>query len=63
MTRIDSINREQIQKINKLVLEYHGYIDEFVESDVLFIIEYALGLKNNYNPDDWMLDIIEDVFK
>ncbi len=61
--KIDCITKEQFSAIKTGVLRQHKCVDEFMISDILFIIEYAFGFKNSYVPDDWMLEIIEDVFK
>ena len=62
MSRINSINREQLMKVRQLVSNYYGYVDDEVEQDILFVIETAMGFNDNYKPDEWMLDIIDEVF-
>lgn len=61
--KIDSITKEQFSAIKSGVLRHHRCVDEYMISDILFIIEYAFGLKNSYIPDDYMIEIIENVFK
>ena len=61
--KIDTITKEQFSKIKTGVLRHHKCVDEYMISDILFIIEYAFGFKNSYIPDDYMIEIIEDVFK
>lgn len=61
--KIDTITKEQFMAIKTGVLRHHKCVDEYMISDILFIVEYAFGFKNSYVPDDWMLEIIEDVFK
>ena len=60
---LEVLTKEQLSKIKSGVLKHHMCVDEYMISDVLFIIEYVFGFKDNYIPDDYMLEIIEDVFK
>ena len=60
---IDVLTKEQFAKIKTGVLRHHMCVDEQVISDMLFIVEYAFGFKDNYVPDDYMIEIIEDIFK
>lgn len=62
MKKKTSITREELKAIKGAVLNHYGYYDEFVESDILFIIEYILGFKEEYIPDEYMIDIIKKIF-
>lgn len=61
--KTDTLTKEQFSAIKTGVLRHHRCVDEYMISDILFIIEYAFGLKNSYIPEDYMIEIIEDVFK
>ena len=61
--KTDTLTKEQFSAIKTGVLRHHRCVDEYMISDILFIIEYAFGLKNSYIPDDYMIEIIENVFK
>ena len=61
--KIDTLTKEQFSAIKTGVLRHHKCVDEYMIADILFIIEYAFGFKNSYIPDDYMIEIIEDVFK
>lgn len=61
--KTDTLTKEQFSAIKTGVLRHHKCVDEYMISDILFIIEYAFGFKNSYIPDEYMLEIIEDVFK
>jgi hypothetical protein len=61
--KIDTLTKEQFSTIKSGVLNHHRCVDEYMIADILFIIEYAFGLKSSYIPDDYMLEIIESVFK
>ena len=60
---VDSITKEQFSKIKTGVLRHHKCVDEYMIADILFIVEYVFGFKDSYIPDDYMIEIIEDVFK
>ena len=60
---LDAITKEQLAIIKSGVLRHYKCINDEMISDILFIIEYAFGLKNSYIPDEYMLEIIENVFK
>lgn len=62
MKKKTSITREELKAVKGAVLNYYGYYDEFVEGDILFIIEYILGFKEEYIPDEYMIDIIKKIF-
>lgn len=62
MKKRTSITREELKAVKGAVLKHYGYYDEFVESDILFIIEYILGFKEEYIPDEYMIDIIKKIF-
>ena len=59
---VDTITKEQLMAIKSGVLKHHKCVNDEVISDILFIIEYAFGFKNSYIPEDYMIDIIKDVF-
>ncbi len=60
---VDTLTKEQFAKIKSGVLRHHMCVDEYMISDMLFIVEYMFGFKDSYLPDEWMKEIIEDVFK
>ena len=60
MRRIQ-VTKNEILRVVDLVVDHYGYMDEWVESDIVFIIEYVLGETDN-KPDDFMIPIIEEVF-
>lgn len=57
------ITKHEVEQIRNLVINHYGYVDEWVESSVLFIIEYALGMHRHCIPDEWMIRIIDNVFE
>lgn len=61
--KIDALTKEQFSTIKSGVLKHYKCVDEYMIADILFIIEYAFGLKNSYIPDEYMIEIIKDVFK
>ena len=61
--KIECITKEQFSAIKSGVLKHHMCVDEYMIADILFIVEYVLGFKNSYIPDDYMIEIIENVFK
>ncbi len=54
------LNVKIIDKISDRVYECLGYFDEYTYSDALFIIEFALGMKKNYTPDEYMYEILDE---
>jgi hypothetical protein len=46
-------------EIDSMICDFYGYIDEFVYSDLLFVVKYGLGLTENYKPDDYMYDVFD----
>lgn len=59
----DTITKEQFMAIKTGVLRHHKCVNDAMISDILFIIEYAFGFKCSDIPDDYMIEIIENVFK
>ena len=59
MKNLVMINKEVVNEIEDMVYDYLGYFDEYTYSDALFIVEFALGMKRNYKPDEWMYDIFD----
>lgn len=52
------INYETVNEIEDMVYETLEYFDEYTYSYALFIVEFALGMKQNYQPESYMCDII-----
>lgn len=59
MKNLVMINRAVIGKIENMVYDALGYFDEYTYSNTLFIIEFALGMKKNYKPNEYMYDIFD----
>ena len=53
------MNMELLNEMDFYVCDHYGYIDEFIYSDLLFIIKFSLGMTANYRPDDYMYDIFD----
>jgi hypothetical protein len=59
---IDEITREQYRAIKSAVLRHHKCVNEDTVLDILFVIEYIFGFKNSSIPDEYMIDILNDIF-
>ena len=59
MKNLIMINRTVVNEIEDMVYNALGYFDEYTYSDTLFIIEFALGMKRNYTPEEYMYDIFD----
>lgn len=59
MKNLVMLNVEVIDRICDMVYDSLGYFDEYTYSDALFIIEFALGMKKNYIPEEYMYDIFD----
>lgn len=53
------INYEVVNEIEDMVYKTLGYFDEYTYSDALFIVEYALGMKENYKLNKYMYNILD----
>ena len=60
---LDAITKEQLAIIKSGVLKHYRCINDEMILDILFIIEYLFGFKDHCIPDDYMYEILEDVFK
>ena len=60
---LDAITKEQLSIIKLGVLRHYKCINDEMILDILFIIEYLFGFKDNCVLDDYMIEIIENVFK
>ena len=60
---LDAITKEQLSIIKSGVLRHYKCINDEMILDILFIIEYLFGFKDNCILDDYMIEIIENVFK
>jgi hypothetical protein len=59
MKNLVMINRAVVNEIEDMVYDRLEYFDEYTYSDALFIVEFALGMKRNYKPVDYMYDIFD----
>ena len=59
MKNLVMINRAVVEEIEDMVSDLLGYFDEYTYSDALFIVEFALGMKKNYIPEEYMYDIFD----
>lgn len=59
MENLVMINRAVVDEIEDMVCDALGYFDEYIYSDALFIVEFALGMKREYKPEDYMYDIFD----
>lgn len=50
---------ELLNEMDFYVCEYYGHIDEFVYSDLLYMIKFGLGMIEGVRPDDYMYDIFD----
>ena len=57
MKNLVMINRAVVDEIEDMVSDALGYFDEYTYSGALFIVEFALGMKREYTPDEYMYDI------
>lgn len=55
------LNKEVVKRIEEMIYESLGYFDEYTYADILFVIEYALGMKKNYTPEEYMYDIFAEL--
>ena len=60
---LDAITKEQLSIIKSGVLRHYKCINDEMILDILFIIEYLFGFKDNCVLDDYMIEIIDNVFK
>lgn len=60
---LDAITKEQLAIIKSGVLRHYKCINDEMILDILFIIEYLFGFKDNCVLDDYMIEIIDNVFK
>ena len=60
---LEVITKEQLAIIKSGVLRHYMCVNDEMISDILFIIEYLFGFKDNCIPDDYMYEIFEDVLK
>ena len=59
MKNLVMINRAVVDEIEDMVSDALGYFDEYTYSNALFIVEFALGMKKNYIPEEYMYDIFD----
>ena len=60
MKNLVIINKEVLAEIKRLVEDFYGYSDEWTDCDVVFVVEFALGLtKGLYRPNEYMYDIFD----
>ena len=59
MKNLVMINRKVVDEIEDMVYDALGYFDEYTYSDALFIVEFALGMKREYTPEEYMYDIFD----
>ena len=60
MKNLVMINRTVVEEIEDMVSDLLGYFDEYTYSDALFIVEFALGMKKNYTPEEYMLEMYNE---
>ena len=58
MKNLVMINRKVVDDIEDMVYDCLGYFDEYTYSDSLFIVEFALGMKREHTPEEYMYDIL-----
>ena len=59
MKNLVILNAEVVNEIEDMVCDCLGYFDEYTYSDALFIVEFALGMKKDYKPEEYMYDIFD----
>ena len=59
MKNLVMINRTIVDEIEDMVYDALGYFDEYTYSNALFIVEFALGMKREYTPEEYMYDIFD----
>ena len=59
MKNLVMINRAVVDEIEDMVCDALGYFDEYTYSEALFIVEFALGMKREYTPAEYMYDIFD----
>ena len=59
MREYKQLNLKMFNRIDEMVCDHYGHIDECVYSDLVFIVKFGLGMVRNYNPDDYMYDIFD----
>ena len=52
------INYKTVNEIEDMIYKSLEYFDEYTYSQALFIVEFALGMKQNYQPESYVCDII-----
>ena len=57
--KVTEMDIKLFNRIDEMVCDYYGYIDENTYSDLLFIVKFGLGMVKNYKPDDYMYDIFD----
>ena len=60
---LEVITKAQLAIIKSGVLKHYMCVNNEMILDILFIIEYLFGFKDNCIPDDYMYEIFENVLK
>ncbi len=62
MKNLVMINKNVVDEIIEMVTDHYGYFDEWTTSDVVFIIQFALGMTERlYKPCEYMYDIFAEL--